>query len=92
MMPMRPSNDVIELGRSPATGRESFDLLVAAGVISPELATSLKPAVGLRNVLVHLHTDIDVDIVAGSIDKMIEDFGAYVRAVARWQVAQPEVP
>ncbi len=75
------------LGRSPATGRESFDLLVAANVITAELAAALKPSVGLRNVLVHLYTDIDVDLVASSIDEMIEHFGEYVRAVARWQLA-----
>ena len=76
------------LGRAPATGRESFDLAAQAGVITPELAHALKPSVGLRNVLVHLYAEIDVDIVAHSVGEVIEHFGEYVRSVARWLLAQ----
>ncbi len=72
------------LGRAPGTGRESFDLMATAGVISPQLADQLKPAVGLRNVLVHLYADIDVEIVADSIDELLIGFREYVRSVARW--------
>ena len=54
------------IGRAPGTGRESFDLMVEAGVITHRLADQLKPAVGLRNVLVHLYADIDMEIVAES--------------------------
>lgn len=75
------------LGRAPATGRESFDLLAESGVITSDLAQRLKPSVGLRNVLVHLYADIDIEIVAHSVAEVIEHFGAYVRAVARWMVA-----
>ena len=57
-------------------------------MISTDLAQRLKPAVGLRNVLVHLYADIDVEIVADSIAEVLEHFGEYVRAVARWMVAQ----
>jgi uncharacterized protein YutE (UPF0331/DUF86 family) len=83
MMPMRPSNDVV--GRRLAHQR---DLLTESGVITTDLAHRLKPSVGLRNVLVHLYTDIDVEIVADSVAEIIEHFGGYVRAVARWMVAE----
>ena len=75
------------LGRAPATGRESFDLLAESGVITSDLAQRLKPSVGLRNVLVHLYADIDIEIVAHSVAEVVEHFGDYVRAVARWMVA-----
>ncbi len=74
------------LGRAPATGRESFDLLAESGVITVELAQRLKPSVGLRNVLVHLYADIDVEIVADSVAEILEHYGEYVRAVARWMM------
>ena len=72
------------LGRAPGTGRESFDLMVEAGGITHRLADQLKPAVGLRNVLVHLYADIEMEIVAESIDDVLVGFRDYVRSVARW--------
>ncbi len=74
------------LGQAPGTGRESFDLMAEAGVVTHRLADQLKPAVGLRNVLVHLYADIDMEIVAESIDDFLMGFRDYVRSVARWLV------
>jgi len=75
------------LGRAPATGRESFDLMVEAKVLSPELAARLKPAVGLRNILVHMYADIDVGLVAAAVGEL-DVFHEYVRAVARWLLSR----
>lgn len=72
------------LHRSPATGRESFDMMVTAGVLEQVEADRLKPAVGLRNILVHMYADIDVAVVADSAVVFEESFSAYVRTVARW--------
>ncbi len=72
------------LGRAPASGRESFDLMVEAKVLPAELAQRLKPSVGLRNVLVHLYADIDLGIVADAAGELGEGFAEYVRTVARW--------
>lgn len=80
------------LDRSPSNGRESFDLLVAAEVLDAPLADRLKPAVGLRNVLVHLYADIDVTIVADSIDEFEEAFSQYVKLIARWLLASEKPP
>jgi uncharacterized protein YutE (UPF0331/DUF86 family) len=73
---------VTALGRAPATGRESFTLLVDVGAIDQELADRLAPSAGLRNVLVHRYTDIRVELVAAAIGPVLDDFAAYVRAVA----------
>jgi len=69
------------LGRAPATGRESFLLLAELGVVDEATAERLAPAAGLRNVLVHRYTDIDLAVVAGAIGRVLDDFPGYVRAV-----------
>jgi uncharacterized protein YutE (UPF0331/DUF86 family) len=72
------------LSKSPATGRESFDLMVEAGVLESAQADVLKPAVGLRNILVHMYADIDLSILANSTEAFEVGFSGYVRSVARW--------
>jgi uncharacterized protein YutE (UPF0331/DUF86 family) len=76
------------LRRSPGSGRESFDLMVTAGVLDFDHVERLKPAVGLRNILVHMYADIDIEIVADSADEFEHEFSEYVRAVARWLLSQ----
>jgi uncharacterized protein YutE (UPF0331/DUF86 family) len=46
------------------------------------LAERLAPSAGLRNVLVHRYADIRVDLVAGAIGLVLDDFAAYVRSIA----------
>lgn len=48
------------IGRAPQTQRESFDLAVRSGYVTPELAAALVPSIGKRNILVHV-VDEDVD-------------------------------
>jgi uncharacterized protein YutE (UPF0331/DUF86 family) len=77
---------------APATGRESFDLMVRAGVLTAELSDGLKPAVGFRNILVHLYADIDVTLVADAAPAFERTFSEYVRAVAVWLLANSDAP
>ena len=72
------------LSKSPVTGRESFDLMVEAGILEQLQADVLKPAVGLRNILVHMYADIDLDILADSSEAFEVGFSDYVRSVAQW--------
>lgn len=71
------------LGRAPTSYRESFAQAAQAGVIGTELAARLAPAAGLRNVLVHEYTDVDVQLVAAAVPAALRDFGAYIAEVAR---------
>ncbi len=72
------------LSRTPGDGRESFDLAAEAGVISGSLAMTLRPAVGLRNVLTHEYLHVDGSIVSATIPQAIDGFREYVRQVARF--------
>ena len=71
------------LGRSPGDARTAFDLAAEAGLISQALASTLKPSVGLRNLLTHVYLPGDLDIPPASIPEAIDRYGEYVRQVAR---------
>ena len=71
------------LGRPPEDYRDGFDLAASAGIIPAELAASLKPSVGLRNVLTHEYVDVDLAVVAAAVPKAVTGYRAYVRDVAR---------
>lgn len=77
-----------ELGRSVPDYRSSFNAAAEAGLIDADLAASLAPSVGLRNVLVHEYLDVDLAVVAGAIPQAQENFAAYVTAASRWLSAR----
>jgi uncharacterized protein YutE (UPF0331/DUF86 family) len=67
----------------PTENAALFALLVQAGWISEETASSLRSAVGFRNVLVHGYTAVNPDIVREVLEKHlgdIEQFAATIRA------------
>jgi uncharacterized protein YutE (UPF0331/DUF86 family) len=70
-------------GAAPRTYRESFAALAAAGVLDDELAARLAPSVGLRNVLAHEYTEVDLRAVLAAVPRALVDYRAYVGAVAR---------
>lgn len=47
--------------KRPATYRETFELLGQAGVITEDLAVELSDLAGLRNVLVHIYGQLNLD-------------------------------
>ena len=49
--------------RTPTTNRETFQILAENKVLSPELASRMEGWAGLRNILVHLYLQIDLEIV-----------------------------
>ena len=48
---------------APQTYREAFTLVAGAGVIDAALADDLSKWAGLRNILVHVYTTLDLDAV-----------------------------
>lgn len=73
-----------ELGKAPADYRDSFGLLQSASVLPADLTERLRRSVGLRNILAHEYTRVDMEIVAGAIPAAERDYDEYVRHVARW--------
>ena len=72
------------LGHAPDTYAESFTLAADSGMITAELATALRPSVGMRNVLVHDYLATDRTLVAAAVPLALEQYGEYVRQVARF--------
>lgn len=74
------------LSRGPADYRESFLLMVPAGVLDAPLAADLAPSVGLRNVLTHEYVSVDPSIVVRSIPLALVSYRRYVASVAAYLV------
>lgn len=66
----------------PDTMGQTFDLLAQAGVISNELAGSLKKAVGFRNIAVHNYENINWEIVHSIVKYHLKDFSEFAKVVA----------
>lgn len=75
------SHQLAERGLTPESYRDTFELAGGEGLLADELADRLSRAAGLRNILVHLYEDIDYEIVAASIDRALDDFGALLRTL-----------
>lgn len=80
-----------ELGRAPGDYRESFELAAEAGVLPEDLAASLRPSVGLRNVIVHEYLDLDLERLAGAVPLALDGYERFVATVAAWAV-DPDAP
>lgn len=59
-------------------------------MIGVELAEALLPSAGMRNVFVHNYLEIDYQLVEMAIPLAIEQYGEYIRQVARWLQDRPE--
>jgi uncharacterized protein YutE (UPF0331/DUF86 family) len=68
------ANHAIRKGKLglPKDSRDSFDILAAAGVITTELAASLKGMVGFRNILVHDYRELDLHIMKDVIERRLD--------------------
>jgi len=66
----------------PDTMGQTFDLLAQAGVLNNELASSLKKAVGFRNIAVHNYESINWDIVHSIAKYHLADFSEFAKVVA----------
>jgi len=67
----------------PDTMGEIFDILSDAGVISLELAGSMKKAIGFRNLAVHNYDTINWAIVYAIATEHLSDFEDYAKAVVK---------
>jgi uncharacterized protein YutE (UPF0331/DUF86 family) len=74
----------------PADNGDAVRLLGEHGVLTTEVAVSMRRAVGFRNVLVHDYIEVDDSIVVDRL-KSLNDLEEFVRQVAVYVTgAQPE--
>lgn len=66
----------------PDTMGQTFDVLAQAGILNNALATSLKKAVGFRNIAVHNYEIINWNIVHSIVKNHLVDFSEYAKVVA----------
>lgn len=66
----------------PDTMGQTFDLLAQEGVLNIDLASSLKKAVGFRNIAVHNYESINWDIVHSIVKFHLADFSEFAKVVA----------
>lgn len=74
---------VVRLHRPPEDYRQGFDRMVEAEWLQRSTAEGLKPSVGLRNVLTHEYTDINLGLVAAAVPMALTGYRAYVIEVAQ---------
>lgn len=67
----------------PRDNGDAVRLLAAHGVLPDELASSVRRAVGFRNVLVHDYAEVDDAVVTARLGDL-GDLRGYVRALADW--------
>ncbi|RJQ71898.1 DUF86 domain-containing protein [Pseudonocardiaceae bacterium YIM PH 21723] len=70
------------LGESPTNYRDSFEAAAQCGLLDRNLAKSLMPSVGLRNVLVHEYLEVDLDLVVAAVPMARDGYRRYVAAAA----------
>lgn len=66
----------------PDTMGQTFEILAQQGVLNQELASSLKKAVGFRNIAVHSYENINWAIVHSIVKYHLADFSAFAKVVA----------
>lgn len=71
------------LQRVPEEYAQCFVLLEEAGIIQPELSSSLQRMAKFRNLLVHVYWKVDYGQVYDIIERNLEDLRSFERAVAR---------
>jgi len=65
----------------PEDDKESFDVLADDRIITPDLASRLKDAKGMRNIIAHQYGTVDDEIVFHSItEELVKDVSEFVSA------------
>ena len=66
---------------APTTMAGAFEALHTLHILPPDLANSMKKAVGFRNVAVHNYQEIDWGIVFHICHHTLDDFRAFAQAI-----------
>ncbi|MGQ0652584.1 MAG: type VII toxin-antitoxin system HepT family RNase toxin [Betaproteobacteria bacterium] len=66
--------------------RSGIDKIAQLAVIPRELAERLKRMAGLRNVLVHLYLEVDLNILARVLNQDLGDLDLFIEHVERYRL------
>ena len=72
----------------PGTMGQTFELLEQQGVLSPELASSLKKSVGFRNIAAHNYENINWLVVHSIVKTHLVEFSDFAKAIIKWLEGQ----
>jgi uncharacterized protein YutE (UPF0331/DUF86 family) len=69
------ANHIIKIKKLglPKESKESFDILVNAKIINPNIAKKLKAMVGFRNTLVHEYQKLAIEIMIDVVENHLDD-------------------
>ena len=68
----------------PDNAGDAFAVLASHGALDGGLASRLRGAVSLRNLLVHQYADVDLEKLAKTVRQDLGDLKAFAAAAARW--------
>ena len=68
----------------PATSQEAIELLRDAGVLPATFADTLVQMARLRNLLVHVYAQIDIERVYDHLHNHLDDFGQFAQHVLQF--------
>lgn len=67
-----------------SNSRRGFETLIRAGILPKELEQDFSKSAALRNIITHQSVEVDLDIIAESIPRVLQLYGQYVNSVAGW--------
>ncbi len=74
---------VLKEGRPPKSLKDSFIEMGNLEILDQKLAHDLAPSAGLRNALIHMYDDINIDFVKSGIAKILQLVPNYIKEVEK---------
>ena len=74
--------------RLPDSYADSFRVLYEESVLSEKTCHTMENISKFRNVIVHQYDQVDAEIVVGILQKHLEDFNEYQKAIVKWLKTQ----
>lgn len=68
--------------KAPSNMGDTFDILEKMDIVSSDISSSMKKAVGFRNVAVHGYDKLDLAIVYAIANYKLQDFKHFAKAIS----------
>ena len=70
--------------RKPETYREVIRILGEKNILPKDFSNKFEDAVKFRNILVHMYTDIDINILYKILQRNLDDFNQFAKYIAKY--------